>query len=70
MDESECLTMRPLTNVPQIEDFDQDRQMDQLSDQEKYEALDNSQNSSLDLQASQNSNQGISKVVNVKNLQK
>ena len=42
MDESECLTMRPLTNVPQIEDFDQDGQMDLQNDQEKYEAIDNS----------------------------
>ena len=42
MDESECLTMRPLKSVRQIEDFDQDGQMDLQNDQEKYEAIDNS----------------------------
>ena len=42
MDENECLTMRPIMNGPQIEDYDQDRQMDLLDDQEKYEAISNS----------------------------
>ena len=42
MDENECLTMRPLMNVPQIDDYDEGRQMDLLDDQEKYEAISNS----------------------------